>query len=111
MCAPADFSDAELRALAGMPLVPTRAGPDAPVRMLPPAQCYFLRDAAHGGVHSKLFRAVSVDFGPRANAFLSACGTKEEPSVEEIASILLRNPRHFWELAEGRDQCVLRFSE
>jgi hypothetical protein len=74
-------------------------------RMLPPTQCYFLKDA-RGQFHSKLF--ISVDFGPRANSFLSACGTKDEPSVEEIANILLNNPKQFYEIAEGRDKYAFR---
>jgi hypothetical protein len=47
---------------------------------------------------------VFVDFGTSANSFLKACGTKGEPSVEEIVQILLKNPRAFFELAEGRDK-------
>jgi hypothetical protein len=39
-----------------------------------------------------------------ANGFLSVCGTKREPSVEEIAQILLANPRKFYELADGREK-------
>jgi hypothetical protein len=52
-----------------------------------------------GRFHSKLF--TFVDFGALANAFLSACGTKHEPSVEEVAQILLADPYKFYELAGG----------
>ncbi|KAH9171880.1 hypothetical protein EDB89DRAFT_2070434 [Lactarius sanguifluus] len=52
-------------------------------------------------LHSKLFSF--VDFGPRGNVFLAACGTRQEPSVEEIAQILLANPWQFYELANGRE--------
>ena len=72
--------------------------------MLPPTQCYFRRED-NTQIHSKLFNF--VDFGTQANQFLSACGTKHEPTVEEIAQILLDDPRRFWELAEGRDKYVL----
>jgi hypothetical protein len=73
------------------------AGP----RLLPPSQCYFKGESG-GQFHSKLF--VFVDFGTSGNSFLKACGTKGEPSVEEIALILLRDPREFFRLAEGRDK-------
>lgn len=87
-----------------MNIVPVKSNPnDKTPRMLPPNQCYFMKDAG-GRVHSQLF--ISVDFGARANGFLSACGTKEEPSVEEIATILLNDPRRFYGLANGRDKCV-----
>lgn len=71
------------------------------VQRLPPIQCYF---SGTGGseLHSKLF--AFVDFGTRANAFLTACGTRQEPSVEEIAQILLADPRRIYELADGREK-------
>lgn len=86
-----------------MRIVPTpndSSGSTAP-RLLPPSQCYFKGESS-GQFHSKLF--VFVDFGPSANSFLKACGTKGEPSVEEIVQILLKDPRGFFNLAEGRDK-------
>jgi hypothetical protein len=97
-----DFSDAELRTLSSMAIVPA-ADPQTgtSTRNYPPNQCYFLRPDAGQRVHSKLF--ASVDFGARANGFLTALGTKEEPSVDEVAQMLVRAPREFWRLAGGRD--------
>lgn len=69
-----------------------------------PRQCYFRGSNGGQQLHSKLF--TFVDFGLPANQFLSACGTKREPTVEEVAQILLENPRRFYETAEGRDKCV-----
>lgn len=71
-----------------------------PIRLLTPKQCYFKGDS-NAQVHSKLF--TFIDFGP-GNDFLSACGVKREPSVEEIANILLENPRRFFELAGGKEK-------
>ena len=69
-----------------------------------PKQCYFKGDS-QATVHSKLF--TFVDFGTRANQFLSACGTKHEPSVEELTQILLENPHRFWQLANSSsEKCV-----
>ena len=83
-----------------VPAPDTSPGPASP-RLLPPSQCYFKGESS-GQFHSKLF--IFVDFGTSGNSFLKACGTKGEPSVEEIAQILLKDPRGFFELAEGRDK-------
>lgn len=75
------------------------AGEDgATFHMLPASNCYFSGDS-NTRFHSKLF--VYVDFGPLANNFLTACGTKQEPSIEEIACTLLSDPRRFYELVDG----------
>ena len=97
------FSATELRALSQTPFVPVKS-PNGTVRHLPPIQCYF-KGESKAQVHSKLF--TFVDFGITANTFLSACGVKHEPSVEEIAKILLDDHRKFWELAEGREKYVV----
>ena len=66
--------------------------------LLPPNQCYFKGEFCCE-LYSKLF--AFVDFGYSANNFLRACGTREEPSVEEIALVLLRDPQSFFQLAGG----------
>jgi hypothetical protein len=53
---------------------------------------------------------VFVDFGPSANSFLSACGSKQEPSVEELASILVTDPRRFYDLTGGYEKYVSQLS-
>jgi hypothetical protein len=97
-----DFSSAELRKLSETPFVPVKSiGDKSIIRRLQPIQCYF---SGTGGseLHSKLF--AFVDFGARANVFLGTCGTKQEPSVEEIAQILLADPRRIYQLANGREK-------
>ncbi|KAF9484470.1 hypothetical protein BDN70DRAFT_910674 [Pholiota conissans] len=96
-----DFKNADLQRLSNLSFVPIEAekGSAGPIiRWLPPSQCYL---AGQGGAafHSKLF--IFVDFGASANAFLTACGTRSQPSVEEVAKILLNNPAQFYELAQG----------
>lgn len=85
-----------------MPFVPVKSiGDESIIRRLQPIQCYF--SGTRGSeLHSKLFSF--VDFGARANVFLGACGTKQEPSVEEIAQILLADPRRIYQLANGREK-------
>ncbi|KAF9529296.1 hypothetical protein CPB83DRAFT_906254 [Crepidotus variabilis] len=96
-----DFKTSDLDVLARFDIVPIAGdkGSDGLVnRWLPPSQCY-LRGGGKESFHSKLF--TFVDFGPSANAFLTACGTKSQPSVEEVARILLNDPHHFYELSGG----------
>jgi hypothetical protein len=105
-----EFTPAQLITLSQSPIVPVRViattdGKTAPVRHLPPRQCYFRSKADPAQqLHSKLF--TFVDFGLKANQFLSACGTKREPTVEEVACILLEDPRRFWDSAGGKERCV-----
>ncbi|KAF9644423.1 hypothetical protein BDM02DRAFT_3272450 [Thelephora ganbajun] len=101
-----DFQPSELTKLSAMCIVPIpdnfpeSQGP----RLLPPNQCYFKTESS-GQFHSKLF--VFVDFGTSANSFLKACGTKGEPSVDEIVQLLLKNPRQFLQLAESWDNYLV----
>lgn len=101
----ADFSSSQISIISGLPIVPTQVEPGSQaLRWLSPSQCY-LGGASKGQFHSKLF--VFVDFGPSANSFLSTCGSKLEPSVEEVASILVADPRRFYDLAGGNENYLI----
>ncbi|KAH9485292.1 hypothetical protein JR316_0002200 [Psilocybe cubensis] len=96
-----DFKNSDLVTLSTTSFVPITGGKnvsDSTVRWLPPSQCY-LSSEGRESFHSKLF--VFIDFGTAANAFLTACGTRSQPSVEEVAKILLNSPREFYELSGG----------
>ncbi|KAJ7647485.1 hypothetical protein FB45DRAFT_893565 [Roridomyces roridus] len=93
-----DFSSTQLGQLSQLPMVPVRASDSDAVRWLPPTQCFFA-SKENTKFHSKLF--VFVDFGTAANGFLSACGTKSSPSIEEVSLMLLSNPHRFYELSDG----------
>ena len=86
-----------------MRIVPTRD--DSPestgFRLLPPNRCYFNSKSNHH-LYSKLF--AFVDFGTSANNFLNACGTKAEPSVEDIVTTMLKDPQQFFAFAGGWDR-------
>ncbi|KAK0461397.1 uncharacterized protein EV420DRAFT_1669612 [Desarmillaria tabescens] len=92
----ADFSSFQLTTLSKTPMVPTKEGGSAAVafRWVPPNQCYFRRSSGDDH-YSRLF--IFVDFGPAANAFLTACGTRQEPSVDEIARTMLQDPGKFYD--------------
>lgn len=100
-----DFTPAQIKRLGQIPIVPaqrpTVSSKEAPIEMLPPTECYFRRSDSEN-LQSKLF--VFIDFGPKANAFLSACGTRHEPSIEEIVQILLADPKRFYRLSGGKER-------
>ena len=98
-----DFHEFELAKLSMMPIVPTHDDPPESTvpRRSPPNQCYFKAESSPQ-FYSKLF--AFVDFGPSANGFLNACGTKGEPSVEDITAALVEDPPRFFQLAGGRDK-------
>ena len=86
-----------------MCIVPTpddSPGSTAP-RLVSPNQCYFKSESTNQ-LYSKLFPF--IEFGTSANNFLKACGTKGEPSIEDITLVLLKDPRMFFQLADGRDK-------
>ena len=65
--------------------------------LIKPADCYIGHSSTQ--FHSALF--TFVDFGTHANAFLRACGVKNEPTIQEIAQMLVRDPQEFYRLAGG----------
>ncbi|KAI6017290.1 hypothetical protein BKA83DRAFT_30366 [Pisolithus microcarpus] len=92
------FSTLDLIKLSGLPIVPT--GPPSALKLLPPTQCY-LDPITKSVLYAELF--VSVNFGTKANHFLSACGLKNRVSTEDVAEALIKNPERFFELAGGYD--------
>ncbi|KAI6094846.1 hypothetical protein F5141DRAFT_1295920 [Pisolithus sp. B1] len=95
----------DLAKLSGVPIVPT--GPSSALKMLPPAKCYLHR-GPKPVLYAKLF--IFVDFGSKANHFLSACGSKNQVSTEDVAGVLIENPGRFFELAEGYEGWVRQAS-
>ena len=95
------FTQAQLIILSRLPIVPTKGSGSQQLRWLTPTQCY-LGDSTKGEFHSKLF--VFVDFGRVANRFLSACGSKSEPSIDEVAETLISNPHKFYKLSGGYEK-------
>src|SRR5262245_35185102 len=91
------FSAADLKYLSQLHIVPVKRGcedtQDDRTNFLKPSECY-IGDAPLAPYRSKIF--AFVDFGLEANRFLNACGSKDEPSVEDIAGNLLANPNKFY---------------
>lgn len=90
-----EFSKAHLQEMSEARFVPTKSG------YLSPSQC-FIGAQSSNSVHSSLF--TFVNFGNVANSFLMACGAKQEPSIEEIAKILLEDPARYYKLCGEPDR-------
>lgn len=104
-----DFSPSELQQLSSTAFIPVAQAPSriggpesSPTpRLLDPKQCYLGGDSSTG-FHSQLF--TFVDFGPHGNNFLTACGVRREPTVDELAKILVSDPRNFYKLTGGLEK-------
>ncbi|KAF8119380.1 hypothetical protein EV363DRAFT_1511706 [Boletus edulis] len=90
------FSPPNLIKLSGLPFVPT--GPLIAPKFLPPTKCY-LDQSPKSALYAKLF--VFVEFGTKGNHFLSACGSKNTVSIEDVAEVLIENPEKIFKLAGG----------
>ncbi|KAF8552603.1 hypothetical protein OG21DRAFT_1443221 [Imleria badia] len=91
------FSQMELTKLSELPIVPARSSTGG-WEHLAPARCY-LGEGTKDKFHAKLF--VFVNFGSPANLFLRACGSMNEPPVQDIAESLVGDPERFYNLAGG----------
>jgi Protein of unknown function (DUF3684) len=95
------FSYTERQELPEIPFVPVKSTGDKDIiKRLQPTQCFL--GTPNSDLYSKLF--AFVDFGTDANAFLRACGIRQEPSVGDIAQILVTEPRRAYELASSREK-------
>ena len=92
------FSQLQLELLSQMPIVPIRLRSEARIYVgCLPNDAFLLGMHGNNSIpNSSLF----VDFGSRANTFLTTCGTKREPSVDDLAQVLLDDPHKFYELAK-----------
>ena len=94
-----ELSIGYLQRLSETPFIPIEfAGYKGAIKRLQPRRCFLGKQRSE--LHSKLF--AFVNFGTRANEFLKCCHASEEPSAEDIAQVLLADPRRVYELANGR---------
>ena len=90
-----------LQQLSRTPFVPVEStGYRGDIKRFQPKRCFLGKPRS--GLHSKLF--AFVNFGLYGNLFLECCGTKQDPSIEDVARILLADPRRAYELADGREK-------
>ncbi|KAK2467792.1 hypothetical protein APHAL10511_000087 [Amanita phalloides] len=95
-----EITEVDRAELSCMPIVPhdVQANGSETQSYIPPIRCYF-SDNNKTAYLSKLF--VFVDFGVTANSFLAVCGAKRQPTVDEIAQILLEDPDRFYAMTGG----------
>ncbi|KAI9626277.1 hypothetical protein KEM48_010529 [Puccinia striiformis f. sp. tritici PST-130] len=97
----ADFSQSQLQTLKQSKFVPISGKKEVP--HVAPGGCFFQStDSANQGPFKSLF--TYIDFGPSARPFLLACGVKNEPTVQEIAQMLIADPAKFYALAGSAEE-------
>ncbi|TFK17002.1 hypothetical protein FA15DRAFT_761246 [Coprinopsis marcescibilis] len=95
-----DFSTAQRQKLSRTRMVPVDNGEDfadPTSTWCSPSQCYLQSDTH--AIYLKLFHF--VDFGRAANGLLEVFGAKIHPNIVEIGTVLLRDPRVFFNNCEG----------
>ncbi|PLW32719.1 hypothetical protein PCANC_19560 [Puccinia coronata f. sp. avenae] len=96
----ADFTQSQLQTLKQAQIVPISG---KQVTHVAPGGCFFQStDSANQGPFKSLF--TYIDFGPSARPFLLACGVKNEPTVQEIAQMLIADPAKFYALAGSAEE-------
>nr|XP_031863300.1 uncharacterized protein CI109_001175 [Kwoniella shandongensis]KAA5530372.1 hypothetical protein CI109_001175 [Kwoniella shandongensis] len=81
-------------------LVPVKTSKD--IQLFKPSQVYFVSKDGADELYKSAF--VFVDFGERANMFLRYCGVRSEPSVKDIAKLLMSEPAKMLEQAGSADR-------
>ena len=97
------FSPSQRREIGDSAIVPYMEENQKTVSLLKPTECFV--GAPDRKILSKVFRF--VDFGDAANKFLQLCGTQKDPSPTQIATKLLENPSHFYDMCGEAEQYVL----
>ncbi|KAI9333392.1 hypothetical protein BDR26DRAFT_608068 [Obelidium mucronatum] len=105
-----EFSSTDWNILRTLKFIPITTPKDSPVNpgspaWIEPTKVYF------GGKNSSAYLDLftHIDFGDTSNAFLRACGVKDEPTPQELAEQLVRNPQSFMnQLGFGKYLQVLR---
>ncbi|KAG8813685.1 hypothetical protein FRC17_001463 [Serendipita sp. 399] len=96
-----DFTANNLQQLKAAKIIPAETPRSTGLTLVKPGECYFKGDG-QATFHSKLF--IFIDFGSRANTFLSACGVRNAPTTEEVALMLIADPAGFYSLAGGAER-------
>ncbi|KAJ3134361.1 hypothetical protein HK100_003665 [Physocladia obscura] len=91
-----EFSSTDWNVLRTLKFVPITAPKDSPANTgglvwIEPTKVYF--GSKNSSTYQDLF--THIDFGEISNAFLRACGVKDEPTPQELTEQLVRNPQSF----------------
>ncbi|KAI8616956.1 hypothetical protein BC830DRAFT_1115804 [Chytriomyces sp. MP71] len=105
-----EFGAQDWAVLRGLKFIPITQPLDSAVNpggltWIEPTKVYF--GGKEGSGYQDQF--IHIDFGETSNAFLRACGVKDEPTPQELAEQLVRNPQSFFnQLGAARYLQVLR---
>ncbi|WVF71489.1 hypothetical protein IAT40_006295 [Kwoniella sp. CBS 6097] len=80
--------------------IPVKAAND--VNLFRPNQVYFTSKDSGDDLYKSAF--TFIDMGDRANIFLRYCGVKSEPSVKDIARLLMNEPERMLEQAGSAER-------
>lgn len=79
---------------------PSSQGEKNDIILTRPVETYFGDKSTNSQLKDVLNEVfVFVDFGERASVFLRNCGVSKEPSIEEVAVQLVRDPQRFFRIA------------
>jgi hypothetical protein len=99
-----------LTKLLNIPFVRVRdtRNPAAIITILCRPNAIFFRPQDDSSTSSNLYSVYQrvflyVDYGAAANAFLEACGVKRQPSIEQLAALMVGDPAKFLGLAQTKD--------
>lgn len=101
------FSAGEFDRIADLKIIPVpKLAPEQQEsEYVSPRECFLKsKSDLEDLFYQRLFKF--VDFGPKANEFLRACGVKERPECIDILKVLLNCPRTFYDMA-GPERYIL----
>ncbi|GAA5922620.1 uncharacterized protein JCM15063_003364 [Sporobolomyces koalae] len=96
------FDKSDIETLQFGAWVPLRH-PGGTVEIVSPLNLFFSSDSTLPAGLRKLFVTIP-DFGASARPFLLACGVKDSPSTLEIASMLIGDPKKFFDLCGSAER-------
>ncbi|MCJ1472983.1 hypothetical protein MMC13_001632, partial [Lambiella insularis] len=79
---------------------PRSSTPKGSVRFLPPRLCFL--GTGNDDKYAEIFDY--EDFGSTANSFLLRCGSKHEPSTQELAQLVVREPARVFTVFDSPDK-------
>ncbi|GAA5977366.1 hypothetical protein JCM5350_002442 [Sporobolomyces pararoseus] len=96
------FTKSDIEALQWAAFVPIRR-PGGKIDFASPLNLFFSSDSSLPAGLRNLFVTVP-DFGPAARPLLVACGVKEAPSSLEISTMLIGDPKKFYDLCASAER-------
>ncbi|KAG9313683.1 hypothetical protein JVU11DRAFT_6029 [Chiua virens] len=101
------FTSEQLGELSGMRIVPTKPESSGDLQWVSPADCYL----GHPKDQFTMNLFIFVNFGEKANDFLSTCNAKDVPSVRDVAESLIHDPDRFYDVARGPKGFMAKLGE